>query len=98
MGNIKKKYPPELKARIAIELLKEQKTIKEICNEHSIHSTQAMKWKSKAKEIIRNGMGETQSVDLQVSALTHENDELYKKLGKLQMENDYLKKNLSLIN
>jgi len=45
MGDIRKKYDAALKARIALEAVKGDKTIREISSEYGVHSSQIMKWK-----------------------------------------------------
>ncbi len=50
MGDIRKKYDAALKARIALEAVKGDKTIREISSEYGIHSSQIMKWKKQLLE------------------------------------------------
>ncbi|HHW19799.1 transposase, partial [Thermodesulfovibrio thiophilus] len=45
MGKIRKKYEAALKARIALEAVKGEKTIREISSEYGVHPNQIMKWK-----------------------------------------------------
>lgn len=45
MGKIRKKYDAVLKARIALEAVKGEKTIREISSEYGVHPNQIMKWK-----------------------------------------------------
>lgn len=37
MGHTRKRYPPTLKARIVLEILREEKSISELSSEHGIH-------------------------------------------------------------
>ena len=81
----KKKYPPAFKARVALEALKEEKTIAQISAEYEIHSNLVSKWKKQLKDNIRN---EPEG--------DHKVDNLYKEIGKLQVQNEWLKKKLGL--
>jgi len=45
MGKIRKKYEATLKAKIALEAVKGEKTIREISSEYGVHPNQIMKWK-----------------------------------------------------
>jgi transposase-like protein len=47
---MKKHYTAEQKAKIVLEILKEERTIAQIASEHSIHPNQLYKWKALAIE------------------------------------------------
>ena len=89
----KKKYPPAFKARVALEALKEEKTIAQISAEYEIHSNLVSKWKKQLKDNITAVFdGKTSNEpdpDYKV-------DNLYKEIGKLQVQNEWLKKKLGL--
>jgi len=92
MGNVKKKFSKEFKARVAIEATKGLKTSAEISSEYSVHPTQIAKWK---KELI-SGLPEIFSGKKGAEENNKEQliDKLYKRIGQLEMENDWLKKKL----
>jgi putative transposase len=87
---IRKRYSSEFKAKVALDALKGQKTIPEISSQYKVHSNQISKWKQKVlnelPEIFSNSREkETKSQEQQIN-------ELYQQIGKLQVENDFLKK------
>ena len=92
----RRQFSPEFKKKIAIEAIKEQRTINEIANEHQIHPVQISKWK---KELLdgaisifedpRKREGEFREREQQESVLQQ-------KVGQLVIENDWLKKKLGL--
>jgi transposase len=88
----RKKYSAEFKAKVAIAALKEQKTIAELALEYDIHPTQIQTWKKHFLDHSAQVFSEKQSDDKQNEA---NESRLYEQIGKLQMQNDWLKKKLS---
>jgi transposase-like protein len=90
MGDVKKKFSKEFKATVAIEAIKGLKTSAEISSEYSVHPTQIAKWKKE----LRTGLPEIFSGKQNSEANSKEQlvDNLYKRIGQLEMENDWLKK------
>ena len=87
----RKKYSAEFKAKVAIAALKEQKTIAELALEYDIHPTQIQTWKKHFLDHSSQLFSEKQSDDKQNEA---NESRLYEQIGKLQMQNDWLKKKL----
>ena len=90
-----KRYPPSLKAKIAVEAIKAQKTITELAQLYHVNPNLVAKWKKQALEGLpeifrqpRNGNS---------SAADAEKDELYKQIGQLKVELDFLKKRAGLL-
>jgi transposase len=46
----RRKFSPELKAQIVLDILKEEKSIAEIASEHGVHPVQLSRWKTEAIE------------------------------------------------
>ena len=93
--SIRRQHSSEFKLQIVLALLKQEKTISQICSEFKIHPTQARKWKEKALEGMRGSLdsvGVVQKTE-DKEALT---EELYKQIGKLKVEVDWLKKKIGL--
>ncbi len=92
---IRRAHPPAFKAKVAIEAIKEQKTIAELSAIYGVHSTQITKWKRKALDFIQQIFSEK----FQKQAKTDDEliQELYRQIGKLQVERDWLKKKIGLI-
>lgn len=89
----RKIYPKELKARVALEALKETKTIAELSSEYEVHSNMISKWKKHLQDnladiFIRKN---EQEPDTQQQI-----ENLYKEIGRIQVENAWLKKKLGL--
>ncbi|MDQ6976260.1 MAG: transposase [Mariprofundaceae bacterium] len=86
----RKQYSKSEKARIAIEAIKGQKTAAELSSEYGVHGTQINKWK---KLLLDNAVELfNQKPDNSEQQHIEECDRLYKKVGQLQIEVDWLKK------
>ena len=89
----RKIYPKELKARVALEALKEAKTIAELSSEYEVHSNMISKWKKHLHDNIADIFirKNEQEPDAQQQI-----ENLYKEIGRIQVENAWLKKKLGL--
>ena len=94
MPRTRKSHPPSLKAKVAIEAIKGHKTTAQIAQMFGVHPTQVGGWKKQAltglPDIFGNGR---EQIRQQTDA---EKDELYKQIGQLKVELDFLKKELAL--
>ena len=92
----RRNFTPEEKAKIVIEVLREEKTLNEIAAEYEIHPNQLSRWKT---EFISNAgrvfSKETDEVEKVKQAYEKEKDELLKQIGQLSYEVNWLKKNLA---
>ena len=92
---LRRVHPPAFKAKVALEAIKEQKTIAELASLYGVHPTQITKWKRKALDFIQEIFSD------KYQSQTKNDDELiqelYKQIGKLQVERDWLKKKIGLI-
>lgn len=88
----RKKYSAEFKAKVAIAALKEQHTVAELAVQYDIHPTQIQTWKKHFLDHSSQLFSEKQSDGKQ-----NDTNEalLYEQIGKLQMQNEWLKKKLS---
>ena len=84
----RKTYSAGFKTKVVLEALQERETIQEIGKKYDIHPNQISTWKSQflsnASEIFEMGISKNDD--------EKEKDELFKKVGQLQIENDFLKK------
>ena len=86
------KHSTQTKVKVALEALKGEKTTAELTAKYSIHATQINLWKKAALEILPEAFSnkrKRQEGDQQALL-----DELYKQIGQLKVENDFLKKKL----
>ena len=89
----RRKFKSDFKAKVAIESIREQKTIEEICKKYEVHPTQVNLWK---REFLANAPSLFEKG--KVGVLEYDSDkklqELYAQIGQLKVENDFLKKKL----
>src|SRR6202011_3924909 len=88
MPRTRKSHPPSLKAKVAVEAIKAHKTTAQIAQMFGVHPTQVGGWKKQAlaglPDIFGNGREQMrQQADT-------EKDELYKQIGQLKVELDFL--------
>ena len=95
MNTVKKtrrKFTGAFKAKVAIEALKEQSTLNELASKYELHQNQISQWKqeflSKSSQIFETDK-KKKSTEPEVN-IAH----LYEKIGKLEMEREFLKKSL----
>jgi len=92
MGKKKQSYTAEFKARVALEAVRGDLTINEISSKHKIHSTQINRWKQEALSLIKSGFnGKRKREEQNDQQLI---DDLYRQIGQLKCENDFLKKSV----
>lgn len=90
MKRQRKQYSADLKAKIAVEAVKGQRTIQEIASHYSIHPGQVTQWK---KQLLESAAGAFSSGRAYAAEADEEmKAELYQQIGKLQVELDWLKK------
>lgn len=85
----RKIYPKEFKARVALEALKETKTIAELSSEYEVHSNMVSKWKKHLQDNIADIFLRKNE---QEPDAERQIDNLYKEIGRIQVENAWFKK------
>ncbi|EQD74413.1 Transposase IS3/IS911, partial [mine drainage metagenome] len=48
MSSVRKHYSTDLKVKIVLEILKEEKSVTQLASDHKIHYSQLLKWKKQA--------------------------------------------------
>jgi putative transposase len=80
---------------VAIEALKGHKTTTQIAQTFGVHPTQVGSWKKQAVDGLPQVFGNGH--DRQLQQAETEKDELYKQIGQLKVELDFLKKRAGLL-
>ena len=89
---MRKRYGVKFKSKVALEAIKSDQTIAELSNKFEIHRDLVQKWKKTVVERSSELFSTTKSRGGKNNEKVV--DELYKQIGKLKVENDWLKKKL----
>lgn len=89
MKGTRRKFNAAFKAKVAIEALKERESLAELSKRFEVHANIISKWKQEfvqgASAVFEKEKDKLQEPDP---------EKLYAKIGKLELENEYLKKSL----
>ena len=88
----RKKFSGKFKAKVAMEAIKGQRTINELSQEFGVHPSQIGIWKKQLLESAPALFAASPSQEQK--KLEKERDRLFRKVGQLTVENDWLKKNI----
>lgn len=89
MRRTRRKFSSEFKTKVSLEALKERETLSELAKRFELHPNQISQWKQEFLEKSNTVFDkkEEKSVEKEVDL-----DKLYAKIGKLEVERDFLKK------
>lgn len=91
MSTTRRKFSKEFKAKVVLEALKERETLESLAKKYELQPTQISLWKTQAMNnfsalfSVETPKDKGNEVDVQ---------QLYAQIGKLQVQNDFLKKKL----
>jgi transposase len=95
MRRKRRNFKPEFKAEVALAAIRGEQTTSELAQKYSVHPNMITAWKKelldRAGEVFEKG-GKAKS-DGGVDA-----DELFKQIGQLKVENDFLARGLGRLN
>ena len=88
----RRQYNAEFKAKVALAAIKNEETLAELSKRFGVHSTMISTWKKALQtgscDIFGKGKKAKKETELQV-------DNLYREIGKLKVERDFLSKKLN---
>jgi transposase-like protein len=92
MARTRRRFSAALKARVALEAIRGQKTAAELAGEYQVHPSQITQWKKQlldaAQELFSDRRGQDRQEQEELVA------QLYQQIGQLKVEVDFLKKKL----
>lgn len=99
MKKTRRQHSADFKSKVAIEALREQKTMSQICESYSLHANQISEWKKTMLEqgyqLFEKGVDKRSMLsELDLDALQAP---FLEQIGLLQMEMSYLKKKLKYL-
>ena len=92
MRRKRKQYNPEFKAKVALAAIKNEETVAQLATRYEVHPTVINTWKRNlldgAADLFVNGKKRNNQTEAKV-------DELYRHIGKLKVERDFLSRKLN---
>ncbi len=89
---MKKTFSPQFKSKVALSAIKNEMTIAELSSKYEVHRVQITNWRKQVIDQISSVFqGKQSKPDKGQEKLV---DELYRQIGHLKVENDWLKKKL----
>ena len=88
----RRRFDDEFKAKVALEALKEEKTLQELADEYEVHPNQISAWK---KQLLSGASGifeRKNQKEKELDQAKRKEQELFKQLGQTKYENEWLKK------
>ena len=91
---MRKSFSPEFMAKVALAAIKEETSIAELSSKYEVHRTQIGKWCKLAIEGLKEVFkGKRKKTGRDNEKLV---EELYRQIGQMKVENDWLKKKSAL--
>lgn len=91
----RKRYDSRFKAQVALEAIKNQQTVAQIASEYGVHPNQVSQWKKQVldqlPQLFTTGRSKATAETDQLV------DELYRQIGQLKVELDWLEKKTQLL-
>ena len=88
----RKRHSAEFKAKVVVAALREDKTLNQLGAEFGVHPVVIGGWKKQALLALPGVFGQRQERNAQ--AIEAREGELFEQIGRLEMENGWLKKKL----
>jgi transposase len=84
----RRKFAPSFKARVALEAIKNQQTLAELATKFEVNPVMISKWKAEFLENMASVFDKGNSASIEED----NSQALYAEIGKLKVENEFLKK------
>jgi transposase len=91
MGKKRKKHSPVFKAKVALAAIQNDETAAQLASRFGVHPTMVSTWKRQLLDGAFNLFDKSHKSRKQSEAQT---DELYRQIGQLKVENDFLSRKL----
>jgi transposase-like protein len=94
MKKNRRQHSAEFKSKVALEALKEQKTLSQLCEQYVLHANQICDWKKVVLEQSATLFAKKNQIAVSTEAVEGLHAPFLEQIGLLQMEVSFLKKKL----
>jgi len=92
MKRSRRKFTAEFKAKVVLEAIKEQKSLSELAEQFELHPNLISIWKREFLDNAAKVFSKGDEIKNTIEEVEKEKEELFKQIGRLKVENDWLKK------
>lgn len=97
MSSTRRKFTPEEKARIVLEILREEKSVAQLASENGIHTNVLNRWKTETiQNLSQLYVDDRKGMTKMKNEYEKQINELYAEVGKLSTQLAWLKKKSGL--
>lgn len=89
---MRKSHSKDFKAKVALEAIKNEQSIQELAQKYDIHPNQISQWKKQLMDNVGDIFERPNKKKQVLDDAEQKESELYKNIGQLQVENQFLKK------
>jgi transposase-like protein len=93
---MKKQYTSAFKAKLVLELLKEQRSLSQLAAEHKVHPNQLRHWRDHVLQDLSSLFDKKSQSAAAQAAHEQQTEELYAQIGRLTTQVGWLKKKSGL--
>ena len=96
MAKTRRRFSAEFKSKVALEALKENKTMAELTQEYGVQSVQIKEWKQHLLESLPKVFESGAKAETNAREAEEKEGKLFQKIGQLNVEIDWLKKKMGI--
>lgn len=95
MQGKRRKHSAQFKAKVALEAIRGEKTVSELASLYEVHPNQISRWKSQVMAALPDIFSSHRQREKK--GWSEREEELYKQIGQMKVELDWLKKKTGLL-
>ena len=96
MAKTRRRFTAEFKSKVALEAIRESKTMAELTQEYGVHFTQIKEWKEQLLSALPKVFDSGGKAEQDAKQAEEQEGRLYQKIGQLNVEIDWLKKKMGI--
>ena len=89
---MRKSHSKDFKAKVALEAIRNEASIQELAQKYDVHPNQISQWKRQLIDNVGDIFERPNKKKNDLDEVEQKESELYKNIGQLQVENQFLKK------